>query len=52
MNDKKIKAFINKYVDDTEISSEDDYSVVRDFYDWFTGGSPVDFSKMCWNAPV
>lgn len=49
ISDAKILAFVNRYVDSVEISSDDDHYVIRDFYSWFTDESQVNFSNMCWN---
>ena len=48
----KIDAFINKYKNNTPISIDEDYGIVNDFYNWFTDQNQVDFSNMCWNAPL
>lgn len=47
ITDSIIDAFANKYVSDTAISDDDDYSIIRDFNTWFSG---LDFSKISWNA--
>lgn len=40
-----IQAFINKYINETEISDKTDYAIIRDFDEWFDG---LDFNNMCW----
>lgn len=50
INDDKITAFKNKFVSDTDISTAETYSIIRDFYDWFYG---LDvFSDMCHNVVI
>ncbi len=34
-----------------DIPTSDDYSIIKEFYNWFVDESRVDFNNMCWNAP-
>ena len=51
ISNEKILTFVNKYTDNTDIPSDDDHIYIRDFYDWFSDESKVNFNNMCWNNP-
>ncbi|MCC8035019.1 MAG: M23 family metallopeptidase [Rikenellaceae bacterium] len=46
-----IKHFVDKYINNTHtIPADDDYEIIRDFYEWFT--DDMDFNVMCLNGSI